>query len=159
MINFMCERGIKPGCKTLTRETKLSDFVYAENDAKTMNAARDVINSKMNGDELVKQWKTNHDGEIRAKNKAKQREIWEKWWGEFLTPHREHKDPEMSSTISMGYNTTGTSTCTKELRITEYEPNVSEITTVPKTMITRTEQTSQKNYSTTNRHLTENQEN
>ena len=93
----------------------------------------------MNGDELVKQWKTNHDREIRAKNKAKQREIWEKRWGEFLTPHREQKDPEMSSTISMGYNTMGTSTSTytKEPRITEYEPNVSEITTVPKTTITR----------------------
>ena len=136
MINFMCERGVKPGCKTLTRETKFSDFTYAENDAEIMNSARDIINSKMNGDELVKQWKTNHDGEIRAKNKAKQREIWEKQWGEFLTPHREQKDLETSST-SMGYNTTGTSTYTKQLRITEYEPNVSEITTVPKTTITR----------------------
>ena len=56
---------------------------------------------------------------------------------EFLTPHREPKDPETSSTISMGYNTTGTSTYTKEPQITEYEPNVSEITTVPKTTITR----------------------
>ena len=114
MINFMHERGIKPGCKTLTRETKLSDFVYGENDAETMNAARDVINSKMNGDKLVKQWKTNHDREIRAKIKAKQREIWEKWWGEFLTPHREQKDLETGSTISMGYNTMETSTYTKE---------------------------------------------
>ena len=114
MINFMRKNGIKPGCKTLTREMKLSDFVYAENDAEndaeTMNAARDVINSKMNRDKLIKQWKTNHDGEIRAKNKAKQREIWGKWWGEFLTPHREQKDPETSSTISKGYNTMGTST-------------------------------------------------
>ena len=55
MINFMCEKGIKPGCKTLTRETKFSDFTYAEDDAETMNSARDTINSKMNGDELVKQ--------------------------------------------------------------------------------------------------------
>ena len=36
----------------------------------------------------------------------------------------------------MGYNTTGTSTYPKEPRITEYEPNVSEIATVPRTMIT-----------------------
>ena len=36
----------------------------------------------------------------------------------------------------MGYNTTGTSTYTKEPRITEYEPNVSEIATAPKTTIT-----------------------
>ena len=101
-----------------------------------MNSARDIINSKMDGDELVKQWKINHDREIRVKNKAKQREIWEKWWGEFLTPHREPKDPEMSSTISMGYNTTGTSTYIKEPQITEYEPNISEIVTVPRTTIT-----------------------
>ena len=103
----------------------------------TMNSARDIINSKVNRDELVKQWKIKHDGEIRAKNKAKQREIWEKQWGEFPTLHRESKDPETSSTTSMGYNTCGTSTYTKEPQITEYEPNVSEITTVPKTTITR----------------------
>ena len=36
----------------------------------------------------------------------------------------------------MGYNTTGTSTYHKEPQITEYEPNVSEIDTVPRTMIT-----------------------
>ena len=137
MIDFMRERGVKPGCKTLTRETKYSDFVYAENDAETMNSARDIVNSKMNGDKLVKQWKIKHHREVRAKNKANQREIWEKQWGEFLTPHREPKDPETSSTISMGYNTMGTSTCTKEPRITEYKPNVSEIATVPKTTITR----------------------
>ena len=67
MINFMCKRDMKPGCRTLTRETKFSDFTYAEDDAETMNSARNIINSKMNGDELIKQWKTNHDGEIRAK--------------------------------------------------------------------------------------------
>ena len=137
MIDFMRERGVKPGCNTLTRETKFSDFTYAENDAETMNLARDIINSKMNRDKLVKQWKTNHEGKIRSKNKAKQIEVWEKWWGEFLTPHREPKDPETSSTISMGYNMTGTSTYTKEPRITEYESNVSKITTVPRTTITR----------------------
>ena len=26
VINFMRERGVKPGCKTLTRETMFSDF-------------------------------------------------------------------------------------------------------------------------------------
>ena len=132
MINFMHKNGVKPGCKTLTRETKLSDFVYTENNAETMNAARDVINSKMNRDKLIKQWKTNHDREIRMKNKAKQREIWEKWWGEFFTPHSKQKDPETSSTISMGYNTMATSTYTKKPRITKYEPNVSEIITAQK---------------------------
>ena len=38
---------------------------------------------------------------------------------------------------SMGYNTTGTSTYQKEQQITEYEPNISEIATVPRPMITR----------------------
>ena len=137
MIDFMRKRGLKPGCKRLTRETKYSDFIYAENDPETMKSARDIVNSKMKGDELVKQCKTKHDREVRAKNKAKQREIWEKQWGEYLTPHREPKDPETSSTISMGYNTTGTSTYTKELRITEYKPDISKIDTVPRTTITR----------------------
>ena len=137
MIEFMCEKGVKPGCKTLTRETTYSDFIYTGNDAETMNSARDIANSKMKGDKFIKQWKNKHDDEIRAKNKSKQREIWGKWWGEYLTPHREPKDPETSSTISMGYNTTGTSTYPKELQITKYEPNVSEIATVPRTMITR----------------------
>ena len=137
MIEFMCEKGVKPGCKTLTRETTYSDFIYARNDTETMNSARDIANSKMKGDELIKQWKNKHDDKIRAKNKSKQREIWEKWWGEYLTPHRKPKDPETSSTISMGYNTTGTPMYPKEPRITEYEPNVSEIATVLRTMITQ----------------------
>ena len=136
MINFMHERHMKPGCKTLTRETKYSDFTYADNDTETMTSARDIVNSKMNGDELMKQWKTNHNGGIRAKNKAKQREIWEKRWEEFVTSQREPIDPEMSLTISMGYNTTGTSTYTKEPQITEYKSNIVEIATVPTTMIT-----------------------
>ena len=37
----------------------------------------------------------------------------------------------------MGYNTMGTSTYTEELQITEYEPNISEIATVPKATITQ----------------------
>ena len=74
MIDFMRERGLKPGCKRLTRETKYSDFIYAENDAETMKSARDIVNSKMKGNKLVKQCKTKHDREVRAKNKAKQRE-------------------------------------------------------------------------------------
>ena len=36
----------------------------------------------------------------------------------------------------MGYNTTGTSTYQKEQQITKYKPNVSEITTVPRPIIT-----------------------
>ena len=52
-------------------------------------------------------------------------------------PSRDRKDPETSSTISMGYNTTGTLTYLKEQQITNYEPNVSEITTVPRPIATR----------------------
>ena len=37
----------------------------------------------------------------------------------------------------MGYNTMGTSTYQKEQQITEYKPNVSEIATVPRPMITQ----------------------
>ena len=70
MINFMRKRGVKPGCKTLTRETKFSDLTYAENNAETMNLARDIVNLKMNRDKLVKQWKTNQDREIRAKKQS-----------------------------------------------------------------------------------------
>ena len=136
MIEFMCEKGIKPGCKTLTRETTYSDFITTGHNAETMNSARDIANSKMKGDKFIKQWRNKHDNEIRAKNKIKQRELWEKWWGEYLTPPRDPKDPETSLIISMGYNTMGTSTYHKELQITKYEPNILEIATVPRTMIT-----------------------
>ena len=78
MIEFMREKGFKPGCKTLTRETTYSDFIYTGNNVETINSARDIANSKMKGDELIKQWKNKHGDKIRAKNKSKQREIWEK---------------------------------------------------------------------------------
>ena len=137
MIEFMHEKGMKPGCKTLTRETTYSDFITTGHDVETMNSARDIANSKVKADKFIKQWRNKHDDKIRAKNKSKQKELWEKQKGEYLTPHREPKDPETSSTISMGYNTMGTSTYPKEPQITEYEPNVSEIATVPRTMITQ----------------------
>ena len=72
MIEFMREKGVKPGCKTLTRETTYSDFIYAGNNTETMNSARHIANSKMKGDKFIKQWKNKHN-EIRAKNKSKQR--------------------------------------------------------------------------------------
>ena len=131
MIEFMWDKGVKPGCKTLTRETVFSDFLTAGNDTETMNSARDIVNTKMPAGEFIKQWRNKHDDETRTKNKSKQRELLEKWWGEYLTPSRDPKDPETSSTISMGYNTTGTSTYQKKQQITEYEPNISEIATVP----------------------------
>ena len=115
MIKFMRDKGVKPGCKTLTRETTYSYFITAGNNTETMNSTRDIANSKMTGGEFIKQWRNKHDDEIRAKNKSKQRELLEKWWGEYLTPSRDPKDPETSSTISIGYNTMGTSTYQKEL--------------------------------------------
>ena len=128
---------MKPGCKTPAREKVFSDFLTAENNTETMNSARDIVNTKMPGGEFIKQWRNKRDDEIRAKNKSKQRELLEKQWGEYFTPSRDPKDPETSSTISMGYNTMGTSTYQKEQQITEYEPNVSVISTVPRPMITR----------------------
>ena len=68
IIEFMHKSGVKPGCKTLTRETKYADFIYTKGDAETMNSARDIVNSKTKGDKLVKQWRLKHDGEVRAKN-------------------------------------------------------------------------------------------
>ena len=136
MIKFMQDKGVRPGCKTLTKETIFSDFIMAGNDIETMNSARDIANTKMPADEFIKQWKNKHDDETRIRNKNKQRELLEKQWGEYLTPSRDRKDPETSSTISMGYNTMGTSTYQKDQQITEYEPNVSEIAMVPRPIVT-----------------------
>ena len=66
LIKFMREKGVKPGCKTLTRETTYSDFIYAGNDTEIMNSAKDIAHSKIKGDECIKQWKNKHDDEIRA---------------------------------------------------------------------------------------------
>ena len=52
MIEFMREKGVKPGCKTLTRETTYSDFIYTGNNTETMKSARDIANSKMKGNIL-----------------------------------------------------------------------------------------------------------
>ena len=136
MIEFMQDKGVRPGCKILTKETVFSDFITAGHDTETMNSARDIADTKMPADEFIKQWKNKHDGKTRIRNKNKQRELLEKWWGEYLTPSRDWKDPETSSTISMSYNTTGTSTYQKEQQITNYKPNVSEITTVPRPIVT-----------------------
>ena len=136
MIEFMWEKGVKPGCKTLTGETVFSDFITAGHDTDTMDSARDIANTKMPADELIKQWKNKHDNETRIRNKSKQRELLEKWWGEYLTPSRDWKEPVTSSIISMGSNTTGTSTYQKEQQISNYEPNMSEIATVPRRIVT-----------------------
>ena len=136
MIEFMWEKEVKPSCETLTRETVFSDFITVGHDTGTMDSARDIVNTKMPVEEFVKQWRNQHDNETRNRNKSKQRELLEKRWGEYLTPSRDRKDPETSSVISMGSNTTGTSTYQTEQQITHYKPNVSEITTVPQPTIT-----------------------
>ena len=54
MIEFICDKGMKPGCKTLTKETVFSDFLTAGNDTETMNSARDIMNTKMPGGKFIK---------------------------------------------------------------------------------------------------------
>ena len=78
LIEFMRDKGVKPGCKTLTRETVFSDFLTAGNDTETMNSARDIVNTKMPAGEFIKQWRNKREDETRAKNKSKQRELLEK---------------------------------------------------------------------------------
>ena len=132
----MWDKGVRPGCKILTRETVFSDFQTAGTNRETMNSAGDIANTKMPADKFIKQWKNKYDDETRIRNKNKQRELLEKWWGEYLTQSRDQKDPETSSIISMGYNTMGTSTYQKEQQITNYKPNESDIATVPRSMTT-----------------------
>ena len=103
------EKRGKPNCKILSGDTVVSDFQTAAKDITTMDSARDIVNTKMSVDEIVKQWRNQHDNEIRSRNKSKQRELFVKRWGEYLTPPRHPKDPEMSSVISMGSNATATS--------------------------------------------------
>ena len=55
LIEYMHESGVKPGCKTLTQETKYADFIYAKGYKETMNSARDIVNSKTRAEDLVKQ--------------------------------------------------------------------------------------------------------
>ena len=89
MIEFMWDKGVKPGCKTLIRETVFSDFITAGHNTETMNSARDIVNTKMPADQFIKQWKNKHDDETRIRNKNKQIELLEKRWGEYLTPSRD----------------------------------------------------------------------
>ena len=94
----------------------------------------------MPANKFVKQWRNQHDNEIRSRDKMKQKEYLEKrWGGNLLPPPRDQKDPEMSSVISLGSNMTETSTYQKEQRIINYEPNISEITTIQRLAITQYE--------------------
>ena len=64
--------------------------------------------------EFIKQWRSKHDDETRAKNKSKQRELLEKWWGEYLTPSRDPKDPENKLNYLHGFTTPREHQHTKE---------------------------------------------
>ena len=136
VIEFIREKRVKPSRKILSGDTVFSDFQTAAEDTTTMDLARDIVNTKMSVDKIVKQWRNQHDNEIRSRNKSKQRELFEKKWGEYLAPPRHTKDPETSSVISMDSNTTATSAYQNEQRITDYEPNLSEITTVHRPIVT-----------------------
>ena len=73
VIKFIREKGIKPSCKLLSGETVFTDFTTAGEDITTMESARDIVNTKMPADKFVKQWRNQHDNEIRTKNKMKQK--------------------------------------------------------------------------------------
>ena len=109
VIEFIREKRVKPSCKILSGDTVFSDFQTAAKDTTTMDSAKDIVNTKMSADEIVTQWRNQHDNEIRSRNKSKQRELFKKRWGEYLTPPRHPKDPEMSSVISMDSNATAIS--------------------------------------------------
>ena len=128
---------MKPSCKILAGDTVFSDFQTSAGDTTTMDSARDRVNTKMSVDKIVKQWRNQHNNKIRSRNKSKQGNYLKKRWGEYLTSPRHLKDPETSSVISMGSNATATSAYQKEQQITDYEPNVLEITTVHRPIITR----------------------
>ena len=115
VIKFIREKGVKPSCKLLPEETTFTDFTTAAEDVTMMDLARDIVNKKMPADEIIKQWRNQHDINIRSRNKMKQKEYLEKRWrGYILPPPRDQKDPEMSSVISLGSNTTEISTHQKE---------------------------------------------
>ena len=69
VIEFIREKGMKPSCKLLPEETIFTDFTTAAEDTTTMDSARDIVNTKMPADEIVKQWRNQHDSEIRSRNK------------------------------------------------------------------------------------------
>ena len=81
----MRDKGVRPGCKTLTKEMVFSDFITAGHNTETMNSAKDIVNTNMPADTFITQWKNKQGNETRIRNKSKQRELLEKWWGEYFT--------------------------------------------------------------------------
>ena len=78
VIEFIREKRVKPSCKILSGDTIFSDFQTAAEDTTTMDLARDIVNTKMSADEIIKQWRNQYNNEIRSRNKSKQRELFEK---------------------------------------------------------------------------------
>ena len=67
VIKFIREKRVKPSCKILSGDTVFSDFQTAAKDTTTMDSARDIVNTKMSVDEIVKQWRNQHDNKIRSR--------------------------------------------------------------------------------------------
>ena len=138
VVEFIREKHIKPSCKVVSDETVFTDFITAAEDEATMNLARSTVETKIPVDKFIKDWKEQHGTLVRNRNKAKQRKYMEKIWGGHLIPSsREQKDPDLSSVMSFDSNITETSTCQKQQQITNYKPNVSEITTIQRPSITQ----------------------
>ena len=77
---------MKPSCKILSGDTVFSDFTTAAKDTTTMDLARDLVNTEMSVDEIIKQWRNQHDNKIRSRNKSKQRKLFRKG-GENILHH------------------------------------------------------------------------
>ena len=84
-MEFIRETRVKPSCKILSGDKVFSDFQTAAKDT-TMDSARDIVKTKMSADEIVKQWRNQHNNEIRSRNKTKQRELFKKG-GENISHH------------------------------------------------------------------------
>ena len=54
VIEFIREKRVKPSCKILSGDTVFSNFQTAAEDTTTMDSARDIVNTKMSADEIVK---------------------------------------------------------------------------------------------------------
>ena len=59
MIKFIREKRVKPSCKILSGNTVFSDFQTAAKDTSTMDTARNIVNTKMSVDKIIKQWRNN----------------------------------------------------------------------------------------------------
>ena len=86
VIEFIREKRVKPSCKILSGDTVFSNFQTAAKDTTTMDLAKDIVNTKMSVNKIVKQWRNQHDNKIRSRNKSKQRNYLKKG-GENISHH------------------------------------------------------------------------